>query len=105
MFGFDKIIENKIQEAIQNGDFDNLPGKGKPLGIDDLSNVPDHFRMAYKILKNAGVLPEEMQIKKEIAIIEELIASANLPPDEIENEKTKLAAKILKYKILMEKKK
>ncbi|PKM79135.1 MAG: hypothetical protein CVU88_07340 [Firmicutes bacterium HGW-Firmicutes-13] len=62
---FYKIAEGKIQEAIQEGVFDNLPGKGKPLNLEDMSNVPPELRIGYKILKNAGILPEEFRLKKQ----------------------------------------
>lgn len=60
------IAERKIKEAIDEGQFDNLPGKGKPLVFDDDPMTPPHLRMANKILKNANVLPDWMQVHKEI---------------------------------------
>jgi hypothetical protein len=62
-----KIAERKIQEAIDEGKFDNLPGKGQPLVFDDDPMTPPHLRMANKVLKNAGVLPDWVQIQQEIA--------------------------------------
>lgn len=61
-----KVAEGKIQEAIEEGKFDNLPGKGKPLVFDDDPATPAHIRMANKVLKNAGALPEWLQIRKDI---------------------------------------
>ncbi len=61
-----KVAERKIQEAIEEGKFDDLPGKGKPIEFDDDPMTPSHLRMANKILKNAGVLPDWMQVRKEI---------------------------------------
>lgn len=55
---FSRIAEGKISEAIRNGEIENLPGRGKPTRLDDLSSVPEELRMAYVILKNAGILPE-----------------------------------------------
>lgn len=63
---FSRIAEGKIKEAIRNGEFENLPGRGKPLRLDDLSSVPEELRAAYIILKNAGIVPEELQLQKEI---------------------------------------
>lgn len=54
------IAEQRIQEAMERGDFDNLPGKGQPLDLEDDSNVPEDLRMAYKLLKNAGYAPEQL---------------------------------------------
>ncbi len=73
MWIFTKIAERRIQEAMQNGEFDNLPGKGRPLKLDDDSHVPPELRMAYKILKNAGCLPPELEIKKEIIELKDLL--------------------------------
>ena len=61
-----KVAERKIQEAIDEGKFDNLPGKGKPIIFDDDPMTPAHLRMANRILKNANVLPEWMQVQKEL---------------------------------------
>lgn len=54
------IAEQRILEAMERGEFDNLPGKGKPLDLEDDANVPEDLRMAYKLLKNAGYAPEEL---------------------------------------------
>ena len=53
------------------GEFDNLPGKGKPLDLKKYSETPEHLRMAYHILKNAGYAPEEVRLKKEMELIKE----------------------------------
>ncbi|HXV49429.1 MAG TPA: DnaJ family domain-containing protein, partial [Candidatus Binatia bacterium] len=55
----ERLAEQRILEAQRKGDFDNLPGKGKPLEIEDLSALPEDLRMAYHVLKNAHVLPPE----------------------------------------------
>ncbi|EJV75039.1 J-domain-containing protein [Bacillus cereus] len=71
---FLNIAEEKIRQAIRNGDLDHIPGKGKPLQLEDLSMVPPELRMSYKILKNAGMIPPEMELQKDILKIEELTA-------------------------------
>jgi len=68
-----KLVEKRIKEAEEQGAFDNLPGKYKPLKLEDYSNVPEDLRLAYKILKNAGYLPPELQLKKEINRMEDLL--------------------------------
>lgn len=53
------FVEEKIKEAVKNGEFDNLPGKGKPLDLtDDMPGLSSELKMAYKVLKNAGYLDE-----------------------------------------------
>jgi hypothetical protein len=61
------IAERKINEAIDLGVFDNLPGKGKPLRLDDDSLTPPHLRAAHRLLRNAGVAPEWVLLEREIA--------------------------------------
>lgn len=61
-----KIAERKIQEGIEEGKFDNLPGMGKPLELEEAGALPLDVRMANKVLKNAGVLPEWIQVQHEI---------------------------------------
>jgi hypothetical protein len=71
---FDKIAEERIREAIEHGEFDDLPGKGKPLNLEDDSHLPADLRLAYKILKNADCLPPELELRKEIRTTEALLA-------------------------------
>ena len=73
MFGLEKIIEQKIQEAQMRGEFDNLPGRGAPVVIEDDSHVPEDLRLAYKILKNANCVPPEIELKKEIRRMEDML--------------------------------
>jgi hypothetical protein len=61
-----RIAERRIIEAIQNGEFEDLEGKGRPIHFDDESWVPEDLRMAYKFLKNAGCIPPELEIRNEI---------------------------------------
>ena len=70
---FAKIAEQRIREAIENGEFDNLKGMGKPLDLGDESWIPEDLRMAYRVLKNAGCLPTELELRKEVLNLRELI--------------------------------
>lgn len=67
------IAESRIQEAMEKGELDNLPGQGKPLVFEDISHVPEDLRMAYKLLKNAGYLPPELERRKEIGNLADLL--------------------------------
>jgi len=73
---FARIAEDRIQRAQEEGVFDNLPGKGKPLNLDDDSAVPEDLRLTYKVLKNSNCLPIEMQIRKEIFNLRQLLNAA-----------------------------
>jgi hypothetical protein len=70
---FQRIAEQRILEAQRAGAFDNLPGKGKPLELADLSWVPDDLRIGYIVLKNAHVLPPEAELLKDIHTVEDLL--------------------------------
>ena len=94
MDGFDKIAERRIRDALERGDFKDLPGRGRPLQLEDDSRVPEDLRLAYKILKNADCLPPEIEIKKEIRQMEDMLASL---PDERERYRH---IKRINYKIM-----
>lgn len=79
--GFDDIIEHRIQEAMAKGDFDNLPGYGKPLRLEDDSHIPEDLRMAYKVLKNANCLPPEVELRRDIRHMKDMLDDI---PDEAE---------------------
>lgn len=70
---FWRIAEERIKEAQRAGAFDNLPGKGKPLELEDLSWVPDELRVSYYILKKAHVLPPEVELLKDVRTLEDLL--------------------------------
>lgn len=93
------IAEERIREAIEKGEFANLPGAGKPLRLEDDSMVPEDLRIAYKILKNAGCIPPELELRKEILTLRDLLRTA-----EDENAKRgavrELNAKLLKLNVL-----
>jgi hypothetical protein len=68
----DFLVEQKILEAAARGEFDDLPGAGRPLDLDDDPLIPEDLRLAYRILKNAGFVPPEVETVKEIAALERL---------------------------------
>ena len=86
---FEDPVETKIKAAMAAGEFDNLPGKGKPLDLKGYMETPEHLRTAYHILKNSGYLPEEVRLKKEMEEVKEKIRLCNSKA-----EKTKLNKKL-----------
>ena len=72
--GFEKIVEERIKIAQERGEFDDLPGYGKPIPSDSDLSVPEDLKLAYKILKNADCTPPELELKKEIMKTEDLLA-------------------------------
>jgi len=70
---FDQIAERRIAEAMARGEFDGLPGAGCPLELDDDPLVAPVLRTAYRILKNAGYVPEEVRLLSELSSVEQLL--------------------------------
>ena len=97
--GYERIVEQRIKEAMEKGEFDNLPGKGQPIPLEDDSHVPEDLRLAYKVLKNADCLPPELLEKKEILQMEDMLAAV---PDEKERYKLikKINFKIMKLNVM-----
>lgn len=97
---FASAADEKIREAMRRGEFDDLPGKGKPLPPDDMAGVPEELRLGFKLLKNAGMIPEEMLLRKEMVTLEDLLATCR---DEGERTKLRgeLSVKQLRYQSLM----
>jgi len=76
MLIIEKIANEKILEALERGEFDHLEGKGKPLAKEEsYLRVAPELRLAYKIMKNANILPEEIETLKEIERLEELLST------------------------------
>jgi len=75
MLLFETLAEQKIRDAIERGELDNLPGAGKPLDVAEDPLIPEDMRVAYRILKNAGFVPAELQLAKEIHDLERLVES------------------------------
>jgi hypothetical protein len=74
----DFIAEQRIAEAVSKGELENLPGAGQPLDLEDDKLVPEDLRLAYRILKNAGYVPPELEALKEIEQLEALIADGDI---------------------------
>lgn len=68
------IAEQRIAEAMRERDLNSPKWKNKPLPLEDDRFVPDDLKMAYKILKNSGYLPPEIEERKEVQRLEDLIA-------------------------------
>jgi hypothetical protein len=89
-----KIAERRIIEAMENGEFDDLEGRGKPINFEDETWVPEDLRMAYRILKNAGCIPPELELRNEIISMRNLI-------DTIDDDKERLKKlRELNFKLL-----
>lgn len=72
----DALVEDRVARAQADGLFDELPGTGKPLALDDDRLVPEALRMAYRVLRNAGLVPPEVQTLKDMRALELLVHSS-----------------------------
>jgi hypothetical protein len=95
----EKLIEEIIREAMEKGEFDDLPGKGKPLNLDAYFATPEDVRLGYSVLKSAACLPIEVELQKEI---ESLKARLGACEDERERQslRKEIEAKTLKLNLL-----
>lgn len=89
-----KIAEERIRKAIAEGRFENLRNAGKPLVFEDETWVPEDLRLAYRVLKNAGAVPPELELRGEIINLRALI-------DTIDDDKERVKRiRELNYKLM-----
>lgn len=72
----DALIESRIAAAQADGQFDDLPGVGRPLKLDDDRLVPEELRVAFRILRNAGLVPPEVERRRDIAALRQSATEA-----------------------------
>jgi DnaJ family protein C protein 28 len=63
---FEWVAEEKIRSAIESGQWDNLPGKGKPLQWQENPFEPPEWRMAFSLLRQNGYSLPWLEERKEI---------------------------------------
>lgn len=73
MDAFSKIAEQRIREAIESGQFDELENAGRPITFEDETWIPQDLRAAYRVLKNSGCIPPELELRKETLGLRDLI--------------------------------
>lgn len=98
---FDRIVEAIIQEAMARGEFENLPGKGKSIDLTEYFNTPEDVRVAQSMLKNAGMVPVEIELLQEIAALKESLHSIRGKTELASNRKL-LEEKQLQFNLLLE---
>ena len=67
------IAEQRIREAMDQGFFDNSPYRGRPVHLEENESIAPELRMAFKVLKDAGCLPPEVELRREVASLSELL--------------------------------
>ena len=98
---FARIAEARITEAMQRGEFDDLPGAGRPLELEDLSHVPAHLRLGYKVLRNADVVPPEVELRREMYSLDRLIEATG-DPEEVDELKRRRREAEVRYSLMVE---
>ncbi|MFV8833973.1 DnaJ family domain-containing protein [Aquisalimonas sp.] len=94
----DQLAEQRIAEARERGELSNLAGEGARQVLDDDSLVPEHLRAAYRVLRNAGYLPPEVQTLRDIERVEDLLAQ--LPLDDApERDRAQRRLQLLRMKL------
>ena len=82
---FPLLTERRIQDAMEDGAFDNLPGAGKPLPAEDIGGPNDAVTLfGYRIMAEAGAVPEELRLRREL---QEARAARDAATDSAERER------------------
>jgi DnaJ-like protein len=81
MLRFEDIVEQKIRAALERGEFADLPGQGRPLDLASDTLVPEELRVPYRILKNSGFVPPQLETRSEIYDLEQLIRGMDAGPE------------------------
>lgn len=97
----DKIVEELIKKAQERGEFDNLPGKGKPIDLSSYFDTPEDVRVAQSVLKNAGFAPREVGLLKEIAELKQ-IQSSLLDEKRKKEVQKEIEKKQIEFSLMME---
>ena len=101
---FEQIVEALIQEAMERGEFDNLPGKGKPIDLTEYFETPEEVRLANSVLKGAGMTPREVDLLKEIAELKRVLPGV-LDEDKKQDIAREIQQKQVEFSLMMERQK
>ena len=97
----EKLIDQMIREAMQEGEFDELEGTGKPVDLSSYFATPEDLRAGHAVMKNAGVIPEEMQLLKDAHDLRQELEQCQTEEQRLALKK-RLDQKMLRYNLLRE---
>ena len=97
----EKLIDKMIREAMEKGEFDNLEGRGQPVDLTAYFAAPEDVRLGHKLLKDANIIPEELELLKEAEALKAELANCSTE-DERRKVRKALDEKLLKYNLLRE---
>ena len=101
---FDRIVEAIIQDAMERGEFDNLPGKGKRIDLSEYFETPEEVRMVNSVLKNAGMTSREVDLLKEIAELKQVLAAV-LDEKKKQETQNQIQQKQIEFGLMIERRK
>ena len=101
MHALELIAERRLEEALEAGLFDDLPGAGRPLELEDLSRVPAELRSCVLVLRGANVLPEELELHREVLRLGDLLRACT-DPAETRSLEMRRSLLLLRHEILKE---
>ena len=97
---FERIAEQRIREAMEAGEFDNLPNAGQRIDLEGYFSLPSHLRMAWSVLKSADCLLAEVLLLNDVARLEREVAQA--APERRERVAAELRAAELRLALALE---
>src|SRR5262245_40310426 len=97
---WDRIADGKIREAMREGKFDGVSREGA-VDLEEYFKLPAELRLGYSLLKNAGLVPEEVEMLKEVERVQTALDAA---PNEVAREslRQQLAAARLRVDVALE---
>jgi hypothetical protein len=98
----ERFVEEQVRRAMERGEFDDLPGRGRPVDLEAYFNTPADLRMGYSILKNNKFVPEEVRLLKEVEALQEELSACTDDARRRELDKS-IKEKRLSVTVLMEK--
>lgn len=100
---FDEEIAAYIRSNEDNGDIRTAPSWGKPLAIDEgYADTPEELKMGYKILKDAGVVPFEVEMLKKLNEMRVKLSTLNIASSEAEQLRQEIRDLQLKVSMTLE---
>ncbi len=97
-----RTIDEILREAIERGEFQNLPGQGKRLNsLDEYFDTPEEVRLGYGLLKSNNFVPEEVQMLQDIEALKEKLKQTTAE-EERKILQRDIESRRLKYNLLMD---
>lgn len=97
----EKLVEKMIKEAMAKGEFDNLAGSGQPIDLSEYFATPEDVRLGHKLLKDANIIPEELELLREAETLKAELARVSTD-EEKRKIRNAINEKLLKYNLLKE---